>query len=140
VNWRLIRDWLSECDQPPSFSCKGHSPGSLRLPGCLGFIDVVDEEIVSAELNHEFVALSYASGERVIGRPVIKLKESIFEGNDNRISLPNNLQNTIRDAIKVTRKLGYWYLWNDALCITQDNEQDADSQINKMDAITTAQG
>ena len=111
MNWRLVRDWLSECDQLPSFSRKGHSPGSLRLPGCLRFIDVVDEEIVSAELNHEYVALSYASGERVIGRPVIKLKESIFEGNDSRIPLPDNLQNAIREAIEVTRKLGYPYLW-----------------------------
>jgi Heterokaryon incompatibility protein (HET) len=34
------------------------------------------------------------------------------------------LPKTFRDAVQVTRRLGYQYLWIDALCIIQDSQQD----------------
>lgn len=34
------------------------------------------------------------------------------------------LPRTFQDAIEITRKLGYRYLWIDSLCIVQDDEQD----------------
>lgn len=47
----------------------------------------------------------------------------------------DTLPQTIRDAIRVTRKLGYQYLWVDALCIVQDNTKDKATEINNMGAI-----
>lgn len=37
----------------------------------------------------------------------------------------------------VANALGFRYLWNDSLCIVQDDEIDIDSQIDKMDAMNS---
>lgn len=42
---------------------------------------------------------------------------------------------TIQDAIKITRLLGFEYLWVDALCIIQDSETDKVAEINAMGSI-----
>ncbi len=42
---------------------------------------------------------------------------------------------TIQDAVRVTYQLGFRYLWVDALCIIQDDEEDKDREIPKMSAI-----
>jgi hypothetical protein len=46
-----------------------------------------------------------------------------------------DLPMTIRDAIRVTRRLGFRYLWIDALCTLQDDEADKLAQISKMGDI-----
>lgn len=45
------------------------------------------------------------------------------------------LPKTIQDAIKVTKKLGYRFLWVDSLCIPQDDENEKQKQIAKMPQI-----
>jgi hypothetical protein len=42
---------------------------------------------------------------------------------------------TVVDAMEVTRRLGYRYLWVDALCIIQDDAQDLQQNVNIMDEI-----
>lgn len=50
-------------------------------------------------------------------------------------SLPEGLPATIRDAITVTTKLGYRYLWIDQLCIKQSDPSDLHNHLAKMDLI-----
>jgi hypothetical protein len=45
------------------------------------------------------------------------------------------LAQTLRDAIDVTRKLGIRYLWVDALCIIQDNVTDKSREIERMGKV-----
>jgi hypothetical protein len=45
------------------------------------------------------------------------------------------LPRTIRDAILLTRALGFQYLWIDALCIIQDSPLDKAADINEMGSI-----
>ena len=42
---------------------------------------------------------------------------------------------TFRHAMKITRNLGYRYIWIDALCIIQGSEEDWASEGSKMEAI-----
>ncbi len=42
------------------------------------------------------------------------------------------LPKTIRDAISVTKGLGFKYLWVDRLCIVQDDRQDWEDQASQM--------
>jgi hypothetical protein len=42
---------------------------------------------------------------------------------------------TIQDAIDLTRALGFQYLWVDALCIVQDEEETKELLISNMDAV-----
>jgi hypothetical protein len=53
-------------------------------------------------------------------------------------SLPASLSSTIKDAISVTKMLGFQYLWVDKYCIDQDNPTHKLDQINKMDVIYKA--
>ena len=46
-----------------------------------------------------------------------------------------DLNQTIRDAIQVTRSLGIKYIWIDALCIIQNSEEDWLAQSIQMDKI-----
>lgn len=134
VNWNLLQSWLSACDRHHPDSCRGLSSKPLPLPRRLRFIDVWKKEIIPADHNQEYVALSYVWGSDFMGRPMIKLTKGIWESK-HRIPLPRNLQNTIQDAIIATRELGYRYLWNDALCIIQDDEEDIKAQTDRMDAV-----
>ena len=53
-----------------------------------------------------------------------------------RKSLPmDDLPNTYRDAILITRRLGYQYLWIDSLCIIQDSKKDWAAEAQKMAMI-----
>ncbi|KAH8650268.1 hypothetical protein BGZ60DRAFT_389370, partial [Tricladium varicosporioides] len=41
------------------------------------------------------------------------------------LGIPSSqISRTFQDAIKVTRWLGFQYLWIDALCIVQDDKED----------------
>lgn len=44
---------------------------------------------------------------------------------------------TIQDAIIVTRKMGFRYLWIDSICIVQDDSTDLLTEISHMDQIYT---
>jgi hypothetical protein len=46
-------------------------------------------------------------------------------------SMPNNF----RDAVKITRELGFRYLWIDSLCIIQDSHSDLEKEIENMAEI-----
>lgn len=52
----------------------------------------------------------------------------------NTLSLVD-LPETFRDAIMITRRLGYQYLWIDSLCIIQDSQEDWEAEAQKMASI-----
>ncbi|KAG4431112.1 hypothetical protein IFR05_013399 [Cadophora sp. M221] len=53
----------------------------------------------------------------------LRQKRTSKKGGGRKIPL-DNVPRTVRDAIKVTRQLGIRYLWVDALCIIQGDEDD----------------
>ncbi|KAL8689103.1 MAG: hypothetical protein Q9218_005151 [Villophora microphyllina] len=67
----------------------------------------------------EYVALSHRWG----GASVLKLTKTTFGTMCSNIRL-ELLPPTFRDAVSITRKLGYRYLWIDSLCIIQDDPSD----------------
>jgi hypothetical protein len=77
------------------------------------------------------VALSYCWG----GDQKIKLEtRHILDGKPWH--LPEDLlPQTILDAVVTTRNLGIEYLWIDALCIIQDDDQDKAKEIGSMGSI-----
>ncbi|PMD42866.1 HET-domain-containing protein [Hyaloscypha variabilis F] len=59
---------------------------------------------------------------------------SNFKARCNEIQIAN-LPATFRDAVKITRELGYRYLWIDSLCIIQDSVSDWQMESVKMAEI-----
>jgi hypothetical protein len=81
-----------------------------------------------------FVALSYCWGRNsALHQRYITTSESI---NARKSRIPfDTLPNTIRDAILITRCLGYDYVWIDAICIIQDSREDWKMEAAKMGAL-----
>lgn len=77
-----------------------------------------------------YVALSYCWG----GPQPAVLTVATLETYTHGVPLTSSPQ-TIRDAILVCRKLGFQYLWIDALCIIQDSPEDKAREIQKMGFI-----
>jgi Heterokaryon incompatibility protein (HET) len=65
------------------------------------------------------------------GDQVFSLKKSNIDA--YKTSIPHEtLPQTIKDAVKVTLRLGLSYLWVDSLCIVQDDDDDKSAEIRKM--------
>ncbi|CZR67704.1 uncharacterized protein PAC_17603 [Phialocephala subalpina] len=77
-----------------------------------------------------YLALSYCWG----GPQKVVTTLASLQSMRNGISL-DSLPKTIQDAITLTRRLGFKYLWVDALCIVQDNEADKIAEINAMGTV-----
>lgn len=79
--------------------------------------------------DHRYAALSYCWGNSMSdsGRTTL----SSLAAHQRRIDT-KKLPLTLREAIEVTRSLGINYLWVDALCIIQDDEDDKQREINSM--------
>ncbi|KAK3615480.1 hypothetical protein LTR22_027420, partial [Elasticomyces elasticus] len=128
---RLDFDWVKErmalCDQRavrPPFS----SSITIRA------IDVTRHCIVDLNDGERYVTLSYVWGDA----------EQLWFKREEEMSLrrPRSLfskqhliPRTVRDAIRLVREIGERYLWVDALCIIQDDDDDRLEQIQHMGDI-----
>ncbi|KAK3984338.1 heterokaryon incompatibility protein-domain-containing protein [Cladorrhinum sp. PSN332] len=86
----------------------------------------------SPDEHEEYIALSYCWGGP---QPVITTTENITQfSSPNGIGL-SDLPQTLQDAVRTTRRLGFRYLWVDVLCIIQDSWDDKSAEIQKMGNI-----
>jgi hypothetical protein len=74
-----------------------------------------------------YVALSHCWGTL----PITKTEKKTLQSRMESIPL-SKISTNFQHAIEVTRKLGYWYLWIDALCIIQDDPDDWNTESTKM--------
>lgn len=138
----LIRHWLDKCHE-------GHEECSLYTPeqpaakhdrfkeGATSNFRVIDLQlgcITRAALDIGYVSLSYVWGQL----PMFKLtKDNLHrltrEGclEEIRLELPR----TINDAIDLVLALGERYLWVDALCLVQDDEDDVSVGVELMNSV-----
>jgi hypothetical protein len=118
VNFALVRSWLNLCiaDHP---SCTSSTAGDEQAIPHMKLIDCQTHIIVAAAPSMQYLALSYVWGQD----PLEKFTYP---------HLPDPLPPTIKDAITVTLKLGYRYIWIDRYCIWQDDPAHKASQILRM--------
>ncbi|RYP46064.1 hypothetical protein DL768_007690 [Monosporascus sp. mg162] len=102
-------------DQPPVVSLRQIDPG---------VIDCHTRTIIDTPDGCEFAALSYVWG-ATRGRESVSTTEC----------LPQDMPQTISDAMLVVRKLDLRYLWVDKYCIDQHNESELASQVSVMDLV-----
>lgn len=129
VNMDAIRSWLDLCTTWHGIDCE-RDVGKIEDPHLtLRLVDVGLRSIVKMSTKRvpSYVALSYVWGTREMEQetgmaPAMLLRRDVRWGtNEQSIPLPLRLPKTIEDAIELTRRLGYRYLWVDALCIVQDD-------------------
>ncbi|KAF5663729.1 hypothetical protein FHETE_7434 [Fusarium heterosporum] len=96
----------------------------------------VQLQINKTDRRGSYLALSYCWG-----NPDPNKQTSLYKlHNDNLDRLVeairvDELEQSVQDAINVTRQLGYTYLWIDRLCIIQDCEIDMAHEISRMATI-----
>jgi len=82
----------------------------------------------------QYAALSYCWGRAREGEYVFKTDESTKLEFDKGIPL-EDVPRTLKDAFHLTKKLGFDYLWVDALCIVQGNQAEWEQESAKMGLI-----
>lgn len=115
--------WLDIC-QSSHQSCSNTQPLSYptRLLDVAGEGDDIRLVITAIERDiAHYLTLSY----RWHPEKYVKLTKSKIGDFQRRIRV-SQLPLTMQDAIKVTRQLGIRYLWIDALCILQDDDDQSD--------------
>ncbi|KAE9378460.1 HET-domain-containing protein [Stipitochalara longipes BDJ] len=146
IDWAYLAQWLNTCKNRHAITPRGHDKGahceslrgSARPLGATQrlVIDVNRRCVVPMPKDGEYIALSYMWGKD----QALKLKKANYEllqATNILDPVSGNVQpsQTIIDAIEVTRRLGYSYIWVDALCITQDNPQTILANVGMMDLI-----
>jgi hypothetical protein len=118
----LCMDHHTACKRSPStlptrvidVGCSNGSQNSPRL-------------FISNGLVAPYLALSYCWGKKT-SMVLEKKTLCMFQEGIPDEALPA----TIRHAVEVTQKLGFRYLWVDALCIVQDDASDWETEASRM--------
>jgi Heterokaryon incompatibility protein (HET) len=128
----VIHEWLKRCQKHHSCARIPHPVLPTRV------VDVGSDDCASDPSLYiprpgetgKYLALSYCWGESV---SCITTSENIHV---RRRGIPlSDLPKTLHDAIIITRKLGFRFLWIDALCILQDSLDDWTGEAEKMASI-----
>jgi Heterokaryon incompatibility protein (HET) len=144
VDTKLLISWLHRCWRWHGEECDRLGSAADELPHNLRLIDVVNRCIVRAPMSDcpDYVALSYVWGTQQMksdtGMEPARLERANIKPvpGGERTPLPATIPLTIKDAISVTHSLGFRYLWNDALCIVQDDPDDQKAlHLSHMHAI-----
>ncbi|KAF9459324.1 heterokaryon incompatibility protein-domain-containing protein [Collybia nuda] len=120
----LARAWLQQCLQKHS-KCTEAAGMAVGRPSRL--IDVGSETgrdprvvvMQHPEEGLEYLTLSHCWGGAKILRLLVENFDQLITG------IPmSSLPKTFQDAVIITRRLGYRYIWIDSLCIIQDSPSD----------------
>ncbi|KAG8161671.1 hypothetical protein KVR01_008658 [Diaporthe batatas] len=130
----ILRRWLHDCDKNhrdcmPRDSSQGDLPRRLINVG-KGHSSVVKLYETQDTDNMKYFALSHPWGNPP---HFCTYPDNIDE---HRKGVPvESLPRTFRDAITVTRQLGFQYIWIDSLCIIQGKQGDFDTEGKRMEGI-----
>lgn len=140
-SFETARSWINMCSTHVdcsrsrlSFQASyGSNVGPARLLDVLAFgSSCEDARLIKAEKSFRYVALSYCWGHN----PDLEhtTRKGSIARHTSRIEY-HRLPRTLQDAIKITRELGFRYIWIDALCIIQDSTEDWAAESAKMGAV-----
>ncbi|KIW02514.1 uncharacterized protein PV09_06313 [Verruconis gallopava] len=132
-NFNIARSWLQQC-QSSHHTCQPKMAPILPTR----IVDVGQDDrddqpakiVLGCGQRAEYLALSHCWG----GKNSCSLDSTTLLDFQKAIPwaiLPRNFQ----DAIIITRRLGFRFLWIDSLCILQDSKLDWARESKKMDSI-----
>jgi hypothetical protein len=131
----LIPQWLAKCRELYP-RCKSYlDPSADKLPLLpTRVVDVGNEEgteqpvlFESKGYRSEYLTLSHCWG----GSNILSTTSNNIKSFKKCVPFANVCK-TLQDAITVTRRLGFRYLWIDSLCIIQDSAEDWHKESSRM--------
>jgi hypothetical protein len=139
ANFSRLKEWLQCCRRYHMICSLEHIKplvGPSPMPKRLIDLGIPDASPVTLRIidtkgrQEQYVALSYCWGPN---KHLCTKKENI---RDMEKSIPVELlPQTIKDAFLVARSVGVRYIWIDALCIIQDDNEEWDIEAKRMGAI-----
>jgi hypothetical protein len=129
----MVRSWLHRCiehHEPCRIGLDDLRPARLLDLGA--FLDDEDIQLVLADETgkQDYATLSYSWGNTT----TVTVTSENYKDFRSRIGL-KTLPLTIQEGIKFCRQLSIRYLWVDALCIIQENDEDFAQEISQMGSI-----
>ncbi|KAI9686391.1 MAG: hypothetical protein M1822_003736 [Bathelium mastoideum] len=133
-NYGIARSWLTDCNNS-HLECLSGTVAELPTR----VVDIQPTDIVNSDSvrvvhsqgqRAEYAALSHCWGGEVSCLLTAKTSKQFQKA----IPLPT-LSPNFRDAITITRKLGFRYIWIDSLCILQDSGSDWKRESGKMGLV-----
>ncbi|OIW28098.1 HET-domain-containing protein [Coniochaeta ligniaria NRRL 30616] len=156
INPAKVLLWLRKCEEHHGPTCypqiNGNGDGTAyktlpavfrtmhpynfneRATSNFRVIDLELERVVPEALDTRYVALSYVWGQL----PMFRLLKSNFEQLSREGGLAGvlgALPRTILDAMQFVKSLGIRFLWVDALCLIQDDENDVEIGMEVMNSV-----
>ncbi|KAK2735555.1 tol protein [Colletotrichum kahawae] len=129
----LIQCWLQKCEfqhRCGLFDLPSSMPSMLLQVSSRDSAVLVE---VAPQMRMRYLALSYCWGQGTQRLLLFRNNKSTLTSSTGiKIS---QLDATVRDAIITTYELGFEYLWIDALCIIQDDEDFKAKELQKMGDI-----
>ncbi|KAF4625854.1 hypothetical protein G7Y89_g12310 [Cudoniella acicularis] len=134
-SWALAMKWIEDCTTHHT-KCNAFRPSEGWFPSRL--IDIGTSEDCEPRLritiyeppDGPYVTLSHCWGKALL----IQLKGKYLRRFAEGIPM-SDLPKTFVDAICITRRLGFRYIWIDSLCIIQDSKEDWIREALSMDKV-----
>jgi hypothetical protein len=113
INLDVARKWLHDCRNHHGVDCWPEKNPTLENPPYMRMLDVDERSVIfPAPQSCQYAALSYVWGAAKGGQIELQCVR--------RVDLKSYYQEfpqTIKDAMKVTKRMGMRYLWVDGICI-----------------------
>ena len=132
---KILRTWLSMCEGSHSMCWWTGPKASLRLRLFDVKFRCVRQFQLSPDNTVRYVALSYVWGSQTQRLTLSRANHKVLS-EKGAINV-DEISRTISDAAVAVEMLGERYLWVDALCILQDDQDDLAEQIPIMGQIYT---
>ncbi|KAF5568927.1 heterokaryon incompatibility protein [Fusarium phyllophilum] len=117
-----IRGWIDACETKHDHCPQQHSTALpkrvLKITNNDVSLYISQKEDVQTE-DQRYVALSYRWGNDLPLRLTKDTMDDFIRGHSI-----SRLPETLQDAVRISRNLGFKFIWIDALCIVQDDEND----------------
>ena len=127
--FRLLKMWFHRCleeQKPQEFSFV--PTRTIDVGPADGAQDPHLVVHTNSARDFPWITLSHCWGG---SSPLVTTAETLPEWTDSGIPMPL-LPPTFRDAVLITRQLGYRHLWIDSLCIVQDSRKDWEHEALRM--------
>lgn len=126
-----IQQWIQKCSTHLECGALSDSPLPTRLIEVAPEDGVGEPRIISTNgVRGKYAALFYYWGGKQLDMTIKENVASRFRQLDTR-----ELSKTVLQAIQTTKRLGLRYVWVDAICIIQDDEEDRTNEIRQMGDI-----
>ena len=127
---KLARGWIKECKKEKDHYLCATGNKSWEPPTRLLDVRGIKPRLIFSKPTMRklrYLCLSHCWGGAEIYKLTQKTLPTLKRGVD-----PGLLPKNFRDAVDITRRLGYRYIWIDSLCIFQDDEEDWRREAERM--------